>query len=387
MLRLVLRNLLAHKTRSALTMCSMAFAVCLMCILQASLIGLESAVTNAAVNRLWIQSAVSLFVPLPMSYEAKIESVAGVEHACKFQWFGGIYQDESNFFAQFGIDPDSFQDCYPELEIVEGSYEAFAQNRRGCIIGEGLAEKYGFALGDTVPIIGTIFPRTGGGAWEFVVEAIYRPRTTAMDRVTMYFDFAYLEEALRAGDSRGAQGVGVFLAKLDDDADPTEAMGAIDGFFENGPQRVQTTTEAEFGRQFLSMLGNVPAMLAAVGGAVLFAIFFAVLNTMLAAGRERMRAVGILKAMGFRNGFVFSTLLVESLVLCTAGAAIGLGISIGLEGGLQSAFAGMIQSFEISSQVALGSLVIAIVIGTVAGIAPGRSAARVSTIQALRTQA
>lgn len=385
MLRFVYRHLAAHPIRSLLTALSVAVAVCLLCVLRAGLVGLESAVTAASVNRLWVQSAVSLYVDLPLSYEQKIASVAGVENSCKFQWFGGIYQDPKNFFAQFGVDADEFDLCYPELEIIEGEYEAFERNRAGCVVGQGLIEEHGWKIGDTVPIQGTIFPRADGSAWEFQIEAIYRAKTTALDQRTMYFQFDYLEQAIEAGDAIADEvSCGVYLAKLSDDANPTEVMAAIDGMFENGPQRVQTTTEAEFGRQFISMLGNVPLLLSAIGGAVLFAIFFAVLNTMLAAARERTRTIGIIKALGFSNRFVATTMLAESVFVCLIGGVVGLGLAFSFEGPLSSVFAGMIQSFAIDDSVAVLGFGIALTIGVVAGIAPAIGATRLTPIQALR---
>jgi putative ABC transport system permease protein len=142
--RLVLRSLLAHPVRSGLTFGSVAVAVFLLCVLRSGVAGLTKTVEAAATNRLWVQSAVSLFVDLPLSYQGKLESVPGVQWVCKWQWFGGVFRDESGFFAQFAVDPGTFLASYPEMEIVEGSYEAFERNRTGCLIGQELAAQYGW---------------------------------------------------------------------------------------------------------------------------------------------------------------------------------------------------------------------------------------------------
>ena len=387
MLKLVLRNLFDHPARTILTAGSVAVAVALLVILHACQRGLESAVTNASANRLLVQSAVSLFVSLPKSYESKIRTIDGIDTVCKFQWFGGIYQDPANFFAQFGVDPERIDDCYPEMELVQGSFEAFARNRRGCIVAEALMEKFDWKLGDTVPIQGTIFSRTDGGAWEFEIEASYTPKTTALDANTMYFDFAFLDEALQQGDAEGPIGVGVYLVRVADGVDPEPVQRTIDELYEAGPQRVQTTTEAEFSRQFLTMLGNVPLMINAIGGAVLFAIFFAVLNTMLAAGRERIRQIGVVKAIGFNDGFVYRSLITESLLLCGFGGLLGIGLAKLAEGFLSRALAGTLQSFAISNEVAALGLGVAAAVGLLAGLAPCLSAGRMQPVEALRMAA
>jgi putative ABC transport system permease protein len=356
-LRLIWRNLLAHRLRSSLTTGSVFLAVALLCVLRATTGALTTSVERAANNRLWVQSAVSLFVDLPLSYAAKIEAVDGVESVCRFQWFGGVYRDGEGFFAQFAVDP-VFLSMYPEIEVVDGSYDQFAANQTGCLVGADLTARYGWKVGDRVPLLGTIFPRPGGAAWEFTIEAIYRAKTTTVDQMTMYFHFDYLRESIASGEVEGSESVGVYLVKLRDPDDATQVMADIDALFENGPQRVQTTTDAEFARQFLGMLGNVPALLTMIGGAVLFAIFFAVLNTMMMAGRERVRDVGILKALGFTDGAVLAMMVGEG-----------------------------IPGFEVTGDTAATGLGIAAGVGLVAGAIPGWLAGRLAPVRALRMEA
>ncbi|MBK8975519.1 MAG: ABC transporter permease [Planctomycetes bacterium] len=384
--RLILKNLLAHPLRSILTLGSVALAVFLVCMLQAVVTALSSATSAASSQRLWVQSAVSLFVDLPLSYESKIAGVAGVETVCKFQWFGGEYRDGGSFFAQFGVDADTFGPAYPELDVVDGSYDAFAGRRDGCLVGQALADQYGWKVGQTVPIIGRIFPRVDGSAWDFVIQGIYRAKTTAVDERTLYFHFDYLREAIEQGAVRMEPGVGVYLVDLRDGAEPTAVMSAIDALFENGPQRVQTTTEAEFARQFVTMLGSVPVLLRSIGGAVLFAIFFAILNTMLMAARERTRDLGVLKALGFTDRWVFVGLTVESLLLCVLGGAIGIAVAFVLSLGVAKAIASFVPGFEIAGEsVALG-MGLSIALGLVAGCVPAWNASRLKPVAALRAE-
>lgn len=385
-LKLILRNLGAHPWRTLLTTGSVFLAVFLVCFLRATVSTLTSSIEQASTQRLWVQSAVSLFVDLPLAYENKLRGVDGVEWVSKWQWFGGVYQDDSNFFAQFGVDHDTLLKSYPEMTIVAGDYEKFSANRTGCIIGKDIADKYGFEVGGTLPIIGRIFARKDGKPWEFKVEAVYETSTAAVDQNTLYFHFDYLKEAIEAGATSGEVAVGVYMLKVKDGTDPTPIMSAVDLLFENGPQKVQTTTEAEFGRQFISMLGNVPLLLQAIGGAVLFAIFFAVLNTMMMAGHERTRDFGVMKALGFSDGIILRSLITESLLLTMFGGLLGIGLAKALESILQRTMANMLPGFYVSLGTLLIGLGIAAGIGLLAGILPGVRAQRLAPVAALREE-
>jgi putative ABC transport system permease protein len=383
--KLLLRNVLGHKVRSLLTVGAVFVAVFLVCVLQALTSGLTRTLDASAANRLLVQSAVSLFVDLPLSYQQKLAAVAGVDAICKWQWFGGRYeQDKGGFFAQFGIDPEPFLPSYPEMTIVEGSYDDFVATRTGCIIGRQLAEKYGWEVGARVPINGTIFTRLDGSPWEFEVNAIYESSSPAFDEQQMFFQFAYIEESLEQGGATGPDGCGLFMLKLGDGVDPISVQRAVDDMFENGPQRVQTTTEAEFNRQFISMLGDVPQLLSLIGGAVLFAIFFAVLNTMLLTGRERTRDLGVMKALGFGNGVAAGLLIGESLLLCATGAGLAVAVALGLEQTIAESTAAFIPGFALDGATLTFGAGVALAVGLVSGALPGLRAARMDATTALQ---
>ncbi|MFT4844170.1 MAG: putative ABC transport system permease protein [Planctomycetota bacterium] len=383
-IRLLLRNLFGHPLRAILTVGSVTIAVFLLCILMAVSRGLDAAVAQASSTRLWVQSSVSLFVSLPNAYGSKIQSTPGVEDVVRFQWFGGVYQDTSNFFAQFAVDPKKWKDSYPEIEIREGSLADWQKSRTGCIIGEDLAARFGWKVGDRVPLIGTIFPRSDGSNWEFDVAGIYHSNSLSIDQMTMFFDFQYLRESQEQNAVGGPDGVGVYLTRLAPNTDPDGVIAAIETEYENGPQAVRVTTEAEFQRQFITMLGSVPTLLASIGGGVLFAIFFAVLNTMLMAARERTRDIGILKALGFGNAKIGGMLIIESLLICATGGAVGIFLAKSAERPLWSAISSQIPGFEISSAVLMLGISLAIALGILAGIAPALRARNLQPVAALR---
>ncbi|HVS17663.1 MAG TPA: FtsX-like permease family protein [Planctomycetota bacterium] len=385
--KLVWRNLLDHKLRSLLTIASLVVAMFLLCTLRSLVTTLTSNVSTFDSRRLWVQSAVSLFVDMPLSYQPRINAVDGVERTCKWQWFGGYYKDPSNFFGQFAVDPEELLETCPEIEITEGSADEFLRQRTGCIIGAGLARSFGWKVGDRVPLIGALFPHPDGAevAWEFDVVAIYRPGAKNWDDRTLFFRWDYFEETVRS--SRGEPpGFGTMVIRMQDGSSPEAIMAEVDAMFANGPQRTQTTTEAEFQRQFLSMFGNIPFFVSSIGGGVLLAILLACVNTMLMAGREQTHDVGILKALGFEDGDVFKLLLGQSLLLCLFGGGAGILLALGLEPIIAEALGASFPGFTILQATALQALATAAAVGLVAGLVPAWRARALVPVEALRSE-
>ena len=383
--KLLVRNVLGHPVRSLLTAGAVAVAVFLICLLHAVSSGLSRTLDSTSADRLLVMSAVSLFVDLPLSYQQKMQQVDGIDAICKWQWFGGrLEQDKGAQPTQFAIDPEAFRIGYPEMEIIAGSYDDFVAMRTGCVVGRQLADKYGWRVGDRVPISGTIFTRTDGQPWEFTVQAIYRSSSPSFDEQQLFFQYEYLRESLEQGGARGPDGVGVYMLRMAPGASTVAVQQAVDGMFENGPQRVRTMTEAEFTRQFITMLGDLVALLPLIGGAVVFAIFFAVLNTMLLAGRERTRDLGVLKALGFTDRTAGALLVFESLVVCGVGAGLGVVLAFAVEAPLRDVLAQRMPGFAIDETTLVLGVGLAAVTGLVSGLVPGLRAARLSSVEAMR---
>jgi len=384
--RLVRRNLTQHPLRSFLTVGSILVAVFLLCTLRTLVTTLGALTSDARSDRLSVQSAVSLFVDMPLSYQSKLQSVEGVQDVCKWQWFGGIYIDPSNFFGQFAVDEENLLDIYPEFEITEGSREAFMGTRTACLVGRGLVDQFGWELGQTIPLMGALFPHPDGTdvAWEFELAAIYEPTKANFDDRTMFFHWEYFEETYEQTDA-GSQGigVGVYVLKLTPDANSTQIMSDVDAMFANGPQCVQTTTEAEFQAQFVSMFGNIPFFVGAIGGAVLFAILLSCINTMLMASREQTRDIGVLKSIGFSDSKMFLLFLAQSLVLCGLGGALGLSLALFMEGGIATMLGAMIPGYDITNETIQLGVIITIGIGLIAGFVPALRASRLPCVTAL----
>ncbi len=382
--RLVTKNLLKHKLRFVLTVLSLAVAIFLLCVLRSLVVALNAGVVDAAANRIIVQSKVSLFVLMPQSYGPKLAQVDGVESIVRWNWFGGYYQEQANFFAQFATDPKELFDVYPELYIVEGSKETFLTNRNSCLVGAETAAKYGFDVGDTVPIISPLYPKADGGAWDYQVAGIYRSKKKSLDENTLFFPYEYLEKSLESGVATGPRDVGIFVLKLAPGAVQVDVMSEVDAMFENGPQAVQATSESEFQAQFVSMVGNVPLLVSSIGGGVMIAILLAVLNTMLMSAREQTRDIGVLKALGFTDGSVFGILIVQAFVLCGLGGALGILLAKMAEPGMAKAIGSMFPGFQVTGPTILEAVAATVAIGFLAGIAPALRARALSVIDALR---
>lgn len=381
--KLIRRSLLRHKVRTLLTIGSLTVALFLLCFLRSLVTTLTAGVESANQQRLWVQSAVSLFVDLPLTYQGKIEAVEGVKRTCKWQWFGGYFQDQSNFFAQFAVDPEPLFAMWPEVEVVEGSKEAFLADKRACVVGEGIARQFGWEVGDTVPIIGALFQKADGSAWEFQVAAIYRPARATVDDRTFFFHWDLFEKTIEEAWGETPQ-VGVYVIELEAGADATPVMAAVDGLFENGPQRVQTTTEAEFNRQFVSMMGNVPRLVSYIGGGVLLAILLACVNTMLMQAREQLREIGVMKALGFSDGAAALFLLWQSLLLVGTGGGLGIGLALLTQPGIAGFLNRFFPGYTIQPLTLALAIGVTVVLGLLAGAVPARLAERVKTVEAMR---
>ncbi|MCY2961986.1 MAG: ABC transporter permease [Planctomycetota bacterium] len=381
---LVTKNLAKHKLRFVLTVLSLAVAIFLLCVLRSLVVALNAGVADAAANRVIVQSKVSLFVQMPQSYGPKLKLVDGVSSLVRWNWFGGYYQDPSNFFAQFATDPKELFDVYPELYLVDGTKEAFLADRKACLVGAETAAKYGIQVGDSFPIIGALYPTTDGSAWDFQVAGIYRSKKKSLDENTLFFHYDFLEKSLESGAASGPDGVGIFVLKVAPGYQPVEVMSEVDALFENGPQVVQATSESEFQAQFVSMVGNVPLLVSSIGGGVMIAILLAVLNTMLMSAREQTRDIGVLKALGFTDGSVFGILILQAFVLCGLGGALGILLAKMSEPGMARAIGSMFPGYQVTMPTLLEAGGATLAIGFLAGITPALRARALSVIDALR---
>ena len=374
-LPLLFANLFRRKVRTALTLGSFAVALFLFCVLFTIRNSFQQGVQAAGADRLVVINKVSLIQPLPKAYRDRIARVPGVKDITWANWFGGVYQDEKNFFPQFAVDVDTWRAMYPEFSIGDAEWAAFAADRTGTIIGRVTAERYGFKVGDRVPIKGAIFP----GDWNFTVHGIYTGTRPNDDETQLWFHWNYLNEKNQFGKDY----VGWYVVRIDPGASSAGVTKAIDDAFVNSPWETRTQSEQMFMQSFVEQMGNIEFLMMAIGGVVFFTLLLVTGNTMAISVRERTGELAVLKTVGFSDRSVLLLVMAESLLVAVLGGAIGIGLGkLFTLGGDPTQ--GMLASFYLPPQGIAAGAAAAVGVGLLAGLLPAVAAMRLQVVDALR---
>ncbi len=323
-LPLVLSGLLRKKTRTAFTLLSLTAAFLLLGLLQAVNALFAGGADFLGANRLITQARTSFTQPLPMRMLPRIESVPGVARVGHSQFFGGVYQDERQGFPQFVVNPQRLLDTYPEWVMPVAEQRAFVSTQDGAIAGRVLAERYGWKIGDIVPLNSFIWTRTDGSRlWQWRLVGIFdgRDQEWADRAQLMYLNYAQFDEA-RAPGARGL--AGVFVVRVEDPLQSERVAAQIDALFDNSPDETKTQNEQEFQLGFIRQFGDIGFIMNAISAAVFFTILILTGFTMSQAVRERIPELAVLKCLGFRDRQVLWLVLAEALALCATGALAGM---------------------------------------------------------------
>lgn len=384
-LRLVFAHARAQPLRWSLTAGSIALAIFLHCTLQTVLGALESITSGTSGNRLIASSAVSLFQTLPLSGVERIRSarIPGLREVGHWTWFDGVFRDPKEFFPRFAVDVERMRSQYGDqapsgeaYRLAPKDWVRFLDEKAGCIVGRGLAERYALKVGDPLVLEGTIYP----GTWRFQIVGIYASDNPTYDEETMFFHWSYLNEGMGRPDL-----CGTYSIDLERGADAAQIAKAVDDLFRNSSNRTLTQSEAAFQAQFLSMWGNVGLLFAFIGAAVIFATAVIALNTMLLSVNERVKEIGVLKTLGFSNASVRGLFLAESFVLCLGGASAGALLASLLWHGQPVRMATVIfPTFGVPDATLLSAFGIGLALAVLAGIAPAIMASRLGIVRALR---
>jgi putative ABC transport system permease protein len=374
-LALVLANLKRKKVRTTLTIGSFATALFLFGLLIAVRGAFNQGVDVAGVDRLIVINRVSLIQPLPISYRDRLLQVPGVKAVTFASWFGGVYQDERNFFPQYVIDPENWRSMYPEYLVPDAEWFAFLKDRQAAIVGETTAKRFGWKIGDRIPIRGTYIP----GEWQFNLCGIYTGMRRDDDTTQFWLRRDYLEEN---GPAYWKGLVGWYIVKIASPDDAPGIVAAIDERFSNSPYETKTETEKSFAAAFVKQIGNIEFLILTIGAVVFFTLLLVTGNTMAIAVRERTGELAVLKTVGFSDTLILRLVLGESLLVAVIGGALGIVAAKLVAPGLSSFLYGN-RVFLPASKLAVG-LVLALVVGTLAGVLPALSAMRLKVVDALR---
>jgi len=377
---LIWSNLKRKKTRTVLTLLSIVVAFVLFGFLSAIKQALTGGVDIAGANRLIVRHKVSIIQMLPQSYRQRMERIPGVAAAVHQTWFGGVYQDPKKFFMQCPVVPEEFLDMFSELLLPADQKQAWLETRTGAIVGRKTAERFGWKIGDRVPIMSPIWAQSDGNhVWDFDIVGIYDGREKNTDTTGMFFRYDYFDEA--RANMKGW--VGWYTIRVKDPAQAAEVAKQIDAEFENSSAETKAEPEGAFIQAWVSQVGNIALITASILGAVFFTILLVTGNTMSQAVRERTGELGVLKAIGFTNRQVLALVLSESCLLAVLGGGLGLGVAWLLVA-RGDPTGGMLPLFSLPTGDVFVGGALSVALGVITGIFPALQAMRLHVADALR---
>ena len=376
--RLLRVGLTRKKFRTALTIGSFAVAMFLFGLLAIVQLAFNQGVEIAGADRVIVMNKVSFIQPLPISYKEQLAALPGVRQVTNATWFGGIYQDEKNFFPQFAIDTDTWLKTYDEFVVKDDQWKAFLDDRQGAFVGQTTADRFKWKIGDRIPIKGAIFP----GNWQFNIDGIYTGKRKADDTSQFWFHYDYLNESL-APESRWKNVAGWYIVRLNDPSDAVNLISKVDSTYSNTSWPTKSATEKNFYADFAKQMGNIQFLILSIGAVVFFTLLLVTGNTMAISVRERTAELAILKAIGFSDGFVLMYVLAESLFIALFGGLLGLGFAelLALNG---DPTRGMLPLFYLPLDRVILGVAAALLVGAIAGFLPALNASRLRVVEALR---
>lgn len=376
--RLIWANLKRKKVRLLLTIGSFAVALFLFAFLSIVRGAFLGNAELASANRLVTINRTSIINLIPLSYKAKIQRIPGVTYVTHNNWFGGIYQNENNFFPQFVIDPESQRQVFPELVVPDDQWANFLKDRQGAIAGAKTAKRFGWKIGDRIPIKTTLY---GGGAWEFNLVGIYHGTRAQDDETQFWFQWDYFEEKVP---DRVKGQIGWYVIRIDKPEDAPRIAKAIDTEFANSPSETKTEAESAFAANWVKQFGNIQFLIVTIGAVVFFTLLLVTGNTMAISVRERTSELAVLKAIGYSDRSILFFVLSESLVIALFGGLLGLLLAVVATPLLAAALASMLPNLVLPGSILAIGLVVALIVGVVAGLLPGIGAMRMRVVNALR---
>jgi putative ABC transport system permease protein len=375
--RLIYANLVRKKLRLLLTLGSFAVALFLFAFL-----GVVNGAFNrtelASANRLIVINRTSIINPIPLSYREQILRIPGVKAVTHNNWFGGVYQDDKNFFPQFVIDPENQRQVIPEFIVPDDQWQAFLKDRQGAIVGKRTMERFHWKIGDRIPIKSTI---TNTGTWEFNIDGVYHGTRAGDDETQFWFQWDYFEERVPQSFKGN---IGWYVVKIDNPDDAPRIAKAIDNQFANSPYETKTDSESTFAAGWVKQFGNIRFLIVTIGTVVFFTLLLVTGNTMAISVRERTGELAVLKAIGYSDRLVLAFVLGEALVIAVVGGLFGLILARVATPAISGVLSGMLPVLVLSPRILLTGFLTAIVVGFASGLLPGLGAMRLRVVNALR---
>jgi putative ABC transport system permease protein len=378
---LVRKNLFRKKLRAGLMIASILVAFMIFGVLAGFYRAFTAGEDAAAADRLVVVNKINFTQPLPIAHFNRVGAVEGVRQLTHLNWFGGYYQDPKNFLIVLAVQPESYVNVYGnDLDINADARQAFLRERTGALVGEAMARKWGWKVGDRIPISSNIFSqRNGSRTWDFTIVGIFTPRTPQIDTNYMVFQYAYFDETR----SFGKDTIGWMVLQTTSPSVNERVAKTIDQMFVNSSAETSTDTEKAFNKAFAAQLGNIALIVTLVIGAAFVTILMIVGNTMALTIRERTREIGVLKTLGFSGGRILGLVLGESVLLALLGGLPGLALAALAAAAMRNSLGNFLPGFAVTPEVALMGLTLMIGLGVVTGIIPALNAMRLKIATAL----
>ncbi|MEM9056776.1 MAG: FtsX-like permease family protein [Pseudomonadota bacterium] len=380
-LPLVWHNLMRRRVRAIVTVASVMIAFLLFTYLTAIRSGLIGGVDVAGVDRLVMVDRVSLINPLPLAYANRIAATPGVTAVTHATWFGGYYQDPRNFFAQFPVEPASYMAMYPEIVLTDTERDAWLADRGGAVIGRALADRFGWQVGDRVPVITPIWRRKDGEeAWDFTIRGIFEAGKEGFDTTNMLFHYDYLNEGRAFGEGL----VGWYIVRIDDPGQVTAMSETLDALFANSSSETKTSSEATFLQGFADQVGDIGAIFTAIVAVVFITLLLISGNTMAQSVRERTSDLAVMATLGFSRQRLASLVVFEALLIAVLGGGLGLGLGWLAVNAGGDPTNGLLPAFVVAPSFMLLGAGLVVLLGLLSGALPAWQAMRLRDVDALR---
>jgi len=379
-LKLIFKNAFRHKLRTWLTVVGITIAILAFGLLRTVISAWYAGVEASSSSRLVTRNAISIIFSLPLSYKDRIRQIDGVKVVSWGNWFGGIYIDEKNFFANFAVEPRTFFELYPELILPPDQKAAFFRDRKGFVAGRKLAERFGWKLGDTVTLRGTIFP----GQWDLVMRGVYKGRDKNVDETAFYFQWDYLNERMKKISPQRADQIGFYMIGIARPDMAADIAVDIDKGFKNSIAETLTETEKAFQMSWISMSQAIVTAIQLVSFVVIIIIMAVMANTMAMTARERIGEYAVFKTLGFGGRYIAVLIFGESLIISAIGCAFGIALTFPAAKAFGSALSAFFPIFNVETETIYMDIAAALTIGTVAGFFPAWRSIRIRIADGLR---
>ncbi|MFY9992802.1 MAG: FtsX-like permease family protein [Rhodoplanes sp.] len=378
---LIRKNLFRKKLRAVLMIVSILIAFAIFGVLAAFERAFNSGETVAEDDRLVVVNKINFTQPMPVAYFNRVRAIEGVRLATYANWFGGYFQDPKNFLIAFAVEPETY------LQVVDSDYvitpemrEAFLRERTGVLVGDAVAKKWGWKVGDRVPIGSSIFSQKNGSrSWDMTIVGIFGKRKPQADTNRMFFHYDYLNETRSFGNDK----IGWLVLQTASPDVNDRVAKAIDRSFANSSYETATDTEKAFNKAFVAQLGNIALIVQLVVGAAFVTILLIVGNTMVMAVRERTREIGVLKTLGFSGGRVLRLILGETVLLAFIGGVPGIALAALAIINLRQSLTNFVPGLTLEPSILAIALVLMIGLGVATGLAPAIHAFRLKIADAM----